>query len=82
MPPKMSYPVLVGISDIFVDVAAKLLHSIGVGTNIELAFVDGESRRIAIGQCTFSFTQVTSAEVTVLWRIFRRILVKSGFVGR
>lgn len=29
MPPKMTHPVLVGVSDIFVHIAAKLLHCIG-----------------------------------------------------
>ena len=42
MPPKMSQPVLVGVSDTFVHFAAKLFLCIGGGTNIELAFVDEE----------------------------------------
>lgn len=40
MPPKMIHPVLVGASDIFVHMAAKLFDCIAGGTNIELAFVD------------------------------------------
>jgi hypothetical protein len=49
-------------------------------TNIELAFVDNEVRRIAVPH--FTFAQVVSAEASILRNIFGRILVKSGFVGR
>ena len=80
MPPKMiCEPALVGLSDIFVDIAAKLLQCLGVGTNIELAFVNGEDGRIAIYQ--FAFTHVPSTEASVLRNISGRILVKGGFVG-
>ena len=80
MKPKMSYPLLVGALDIFMYIAAKLFRSTGVGTKVELAFVDEEDRRIASKQ--FTFSQMISAEACVLWIISGRILVKSGFVGR
>ena len=50
MPPEMSHQVLVGVPHVFVDIAAKLFGCIGSGTNIQLASVDEEGRRIAIGQ--------------------------------
>jgi hypothetical protein len=71
MPPKMSHPLLVGVSDIFVYIAAKLFRCIGVGTNIELGFVGEEGRRVDIPQFTFSY--VVSAEASVLRNTSRRI---------
>jgi hypothetical protein len=68
-------PVLVGLSDIFVHIAAKVFHCISGGTNIELAFVDEEDRRIDIPQ--FAFAHVVSAEGSVLRNISGRILVKT-----
>jgi hypothetical protein len=50
MKPKMSYPLLVGPSDVVIHIAAKLFRSTGVGTKVELAFVDEEDRRIANNQ--------------------------------
>ena len=80
MKPKMSHPFLVGGSDVLIHIAAKLFRSTGVGTKEELAFVGEEDRRIASNQ--FTFSQMISAEASVLWIISGRILVKSGFVGR
>jgi hypothetical protein len=80
MKPKMSYPLLVGTSDVFIHIAAKLFRSTGVGTKVELAFVGEEDRRIASNH--FTFSQVINAEASELWIISGRILVKSGFVGR
>ena len=80
MKPKMSYPFLIGASDVLIHIAAKLFRSTGVGTKVELAFVGEEDRRIASNH--FTFSQVISAEASVLWEIAGRILVKSGFVGR
>jgi len=67
MPPKLLHQVLVSASDIFVDIAAKLLGRISGGPNIELAFIDEEGRSIAIRQSAFG--QVASAEATILWNI-------------
>ena len=72
-------PVLVGASDAFVHIAAKLFPISGGVTNIKLAFVDEEDRRIAIPQ--FIFFHVVGAEGSVLRNISGRILVKRGFVG-
>ena len=80
MKPETSYPLLVRASDVFIPNAAKLSRSTGVGTKEELAFVGEEDRRIASNQ--FTFSQMVSAEASVLWIISGRILVKSGFVGR
>jgi len=80
MKPKMSHPFLVGGSDVLIHIAAKLFRSTAVGTKEELAFVGEEDRRIASNQ--FTFSQMISAEASVLWIISGRILVKSGFVGR
>jgi len=80
MKPKMSYPFLVGASDVLIHIAAKLFRSTGVGTKEELAFVGEEDRRIASNQ--FTFSQMIRAEASILWIISGRILVKSGFVGR
>jgi len=80
MKPKMSYPLLVGASDVLIHIVAKLSRSIGVGTKEELAFVDEKDRRIASNQ--FTFSQIVNAEASVLWVISGRILVKSRFVGR
>ena len=79
MEPKMNHRVLVRSSDIFVYIAAKLFHSVSGGTNVEPAFIDEEDRGIAIPQ--FAFTQVVSAEGSVLRSISGRILVKRGLVG-
>jgi hypothetical protein len=79
VPPEMSHPVLVGVSDIFVYIAAKLFRFIGGGANIKLTFVNEEDGRIDIPQ--FAFAHVVSAEASVLRNISRRILVKHGFVG-
>ena len=80
MKPKTSYPLLVGASEVFIHIAAKLFRSTGVGTKEELAFVGEEDRRIASNQ--FTLSQMVRAEASVLWIISGRILVKSGFVGR
>ena len=65
MKPKMSYPLLVGPSDVVIHIAAKLFRSTGVGTKVELAFVDKEDHRIASSQ--FTFSQMISAEASILW---------------
>ena len=67
MKPKMSYPLLFGASDVLIDIAAKLFRSTGVGTKVELAFVGEEDCRIASNH--FTFSQVFSAEASVLWEI-------------
>ena len=80
MKPKMSYPLVVGPSDVVIHIAAKLFRSTGVGTKVELTFVDEEDPRIASNQ--FTFSQMIRAEASVLWIIFGRNLLKSDFVGR
>ena len=80
MKPKMSHPFLVGASDVLIHIAAKLSRSIGVGTKVELASVDEEDLRIASNK--FTFSQMVSAEASVLRIISGRILIKSGFVCR
>jgi hypothetical protein len=77
--PATRKPVVVGFSDIFVDIAAKLFHTIGVGTNIELAFINEKDRWIAI--IHFAFAHVISAEASILRNISGRILAKRDFVG-
>jgi hypothetical protein len=72
-------PVVVGFSYIFLDITVKFFRAIGIGTNIELAFIDKKGRRIAVLELAFG--QVISAEATILWDIFGRILAKRDFVG-
>ena len=69
----------VGFSNIFVDTATKFIRTIGVGTNIELAFIDEKGRWIAVLQ--FAFAHVISAEASILRNISGRILAKRDFVG-
>jgi hypothetical protein len=77
--PATRKPVVVGFSYIFVDIAAKFFHTIGGGTNIELAFIDQKVRWIAIRH--LAFAQVISAEASILRKISGRILAKRDFVG-
>jgi hypothetical protein len=79
MKPKMSYPLLVGVSEVLIHIAAKLFRSTGVGIREELAFVGEENRRITSNQ--FTFSQMIRAEASVLWTISGRILVESRFGG-
>ena len=67
MKPKMSYPFLLGASEVLIHIAAKLFHSTGVGTKVELAFVGEEDRRIASNH--FTFSQMINAEASELWII-------------
>jgi hypothetical protein len=53
-PPK-GKPVLVGFSYIFIDIAAKFFLSVGGGTKIELAFIDGK----AAGSLSFNSPLLT-----------------------
>jgi hypothetical protein len=70
---------LVGFSNIFVDTATKFIRTIGVGTNIELAFIDEKGRGIAVLQ--FALAHVISAEASILRNISGRILAKRDLVG-
>jgi hypothetical protein len=77
--PARRKPVIVGFSYIFVDMTAKFFPTIGVTTNIELAFIDHKGRWIAVVE--FAFAQVISAEASILRNISGRILPKRNFVG-
>ena len=77
--PAKRNPVRVGFSYIFVDIAAKFFRTTGVGTNIELAFIDAKGRWIAV--LHFAFAQVISAEASILRNISGRILAKRDFVA-
>ncbi|MGA8655822.1 MAG: hypothetical protein WB586_06700 [Chthoniobacterales bacterium] len=72
----MSHPVLVGVSNVFVDIAAKLLGCISSRTNIELASVDEEGSRIAIPQCALS--QVVGAVQMAARILGAGLVISSG----
>jgi hypothetical protein len=76
--PASRKPVIVGFSDIFVDITAKFFRTIGGSTNIELAFIDQKIRWIAVLQ--FASAHVISAEASILRNISGRILGKRDFV--
>jgi hypothetical protein len=56
----------------------KFFRSIDAGTNIELAFIDKKGRWITVLQ--FTIAHVISAEASILWNIFGRVLAERDFI--